>query len=130
MINNKNIKRPSNKNFGIVFFIFFLILSIFPLFYNGNVNVWLFTISLIFLILALFNSKILTPLNKFWFKFGIFIGNFISPIVMFAIFFTVVTPISLIMKIFRKDLLNLKKNNKNTYWIKSSSIKSKMKNQF
>ncbi len=125
-----NIKISTNKSFGIVFFIFFLIIAIFPLLEDKNIRVWSLTISIIFLILGLLNSSILTPLNKLWFKFGILLGNFFSPIIMFIIFFTIVTPTSLIMKLFGKNLLNLKKSNKSTYWIKRSDIKSKMKNQF
>ena len=125
-----NIKISTNKSFGIVFFIFFLIIAIFPLLEDKNIRVWSLSISIIFLILGLLNSSILTPLNKLWFKFGILLGNFFSPIIMFIIFFTIVTPTSLIMKLFGKNLLNLKKSNKSTYWIKRSDIKSKMKNQF
>ena len=76
------------------------------------------------------NSKILTPLNKIWFKFGIVLGGFISPIVMGVVFFVIVTPTALIMKVLDKNLLNLKRDNKKTYWIEESKIKSKMKNQF
>ena len=126
----KNIKISSNRSFGIVFFIFFLILSIYPLFKDGNFRIWTLILSIVFLILGLLNSSILSPLNKIWFKFGILLGNFISPIVMGIIFFFVVTPTSIIMKILNKDLLNLKKNDKKSYWIKKSEIKSKMKNQF
>ena len=87
-------------------------------------------LTIIFFILGILNSKILTPLNKLWFRFGIFLGNFISPIIMGIVFFLVVTPTGLIMKLFRKDLINLKKNNSNTYWIEKKDIKSSMKNQF
>ena len=125
-----NIKISTNKSFGIVFFIFFLIIAIFPLLEDKNIRVWSLTISIIFLILGLLNSSILTPLNKLWFKFGILLGNIFSPIIMLIIFFTIVTPTSLIMKLFGKNLLNLKKSNKSTYWIERSDIKSKMKNQF
>ena len=76
------------------------------------------------------NSNILTPLNKLWFKFGLFLGNFISPIVMGFVFFFVVTPVGLIMRIFGKDLLNLKAKNVKSYWIEKTEPKSKMKNQF
>jgi len=130
LMNYKNIKISSNRSFGIVFFIFFLILSIFPLFKDGNIRIWAVIVSIIFLILGLLNSSILSPLNKIWFKFGVLLGNFISPIVMGIIFFTVITPTSLIMKVFNKDLLNLKRNDKQSYWIQKSGIKSKMKNQF
>ena len=124
------LKASSNKSFGIVFFIFFLILSIYPLFKDGNFRIWTLILSIVFLILGLLNSSILSPLNKIWFKFGILLGNFISPIVMGVIFFTVVTPTSIIMKILNKDLLNLKKNDNESYWVKKSEVKSKMKNQF
>ena len=82
------------------------------------------------MILGILNSKILTPLNKLWFKFGILLGKIVSPVVMAFVFFGVVTPIALIMKIFKKDLLNIKKNKNLSYWIAKSGPKSKMKNQF
>jgi len=129
-MNKNNIKTSSNKNFGIVFFIFFLIVSIYPLLDDRALRVWPLVISVIFLILGILNSKILTPLNKLWFKFGILLGTIVSPIVMGIVFFIVVTPISLIMKILKKDILNLKKNKNKSYWITKSELKSKMKNQF
>ena len=109
---------------------FFLILSIYPVLNNKIINFWFLSISFIFLILGLLNSNLLSPLNRTWFKFGIYLGKFVSPIVMGAVFFFVVTPISLIMKIFNKDILSLKKNTKETYWIKKNGPISKMKNQF
>jgi hypothetical protein len=126
----KKIKLPTNRNFGTVFFLVFLIISLFPLLKNENIRIWSIIIALVFLILGLFNSKFLTPLNKIWFRFGIILGNFVSPIVMGIVFFVIVTPTSLIMRVLGKNLLNLKKENKKTYWIERSKIKSKMKNQF
>ena len=127
---NNNIKIATNKSFGIIFFLFFIIVSIFPLFKEGNIRIWSLIIAVIFLILGLFNSKALTPLNKIWFKLGILLGSFVSPIVMGVVFFVIVTPTSLVMRALGKNLLNLKKGNKKTYWIEKSKIKSKMKNQF
>ncbi len=127
---NDNIKISTNRSFGLVFFVFFFIFSILPLFKSGDVRFWSLIISICFLILGLLNSSILTPLNKTWFKFGILLGNFVSPIIMGVVFFVVVTPTSFIMKLLGKDLLNLKKNNKKTYWIKKNEEISKMKNQF
>jgi hypothetical protein len=126
----KNIKINSNRSFGIVFFIVFLIVSFFPLLNEGNIRIWSLIISIIFLTLGLLNSKILTPFNRIWFRFGILLGSLVSPIVMSVVFFIVVTPISLMMKLSNKNLLGLKKINKSSYWINSSKIKSKMKNQF
>tara|TARA_B100000787_G_scaffold70441_1_gene51801 strand:- start:88 stop:468 length:381 start_codon:yes stop_codon:yes gene_type:complete len=120
----------SNKSFGLVFFIFFFLVSIYPLFNFGELRYWALFISGIFLTLGLLNSKILTPLNKIWFKFGILLGSIVSPIVMGIVFFAIVTPTSLIMRVLGKNLLNLKKDNKKTYWIERSKTESKMKNQF
>ncbi len=125
----KNIL-PSNRNFGIVFTIVFLIISFWPLLNGEDIRYWTLIISIIFFILALFNSKILTPLNKIWMKFGLLLGKIISPIVMGVVFFFVVTPTGIIMKILGKDLLNLKKKNQNTYWIKRDNKNNNMKNQF
>ena len=126
----KNIKLPSNRNFGIVFFIVFLIIALWPLLKQNEIRIWSLIISFIFFVLGLINSKLLTPLNKLWFKFGILLGNIISPIVMGIVFFLVVTPTGLIMKLFRKDLINLKKNNNKSYWIEKSNKRTSMKNQF
>ena len=125
-----DIKIGSNRNFGIVFFIVFLIIALYPLLNNENIRYWSLIISLIFLVLGLINSKILTPFNKLWFKFGIILGKIISPIVMGIIFFLVVTPIGFIMRVLGKDLLNLKYSKDKSYWIEKNGPKSKMKNQF
>ena len=124
------IKISSNRNFGIVFFIVFLVIAIYPLVNYSEIRVWSLILSFLFLILGLINSKILTPFNKLWFKFGIFLGKIISPFIMGIIFFFVVTPIGFIMRLLSKDILNLKFNNENSYWIKKTGPISKMKNQF
>ena len=124
------IKISSNRSFGIVFFIVFLLIALYPLLKGNDLRIWSLLISFIFLALGLINSKILTPLNKLWFKLGILLGNFIAPIIMGIIFFFVVTPTGIIMRLLKKDLLNLKYNKKETYWIDKSGPKSIMKNQF
>ena len=124
------IKIGSNRSFGVVFFIVFLLIAIYPLIYSEELRIWSLILSLLFLILGLLNSKILYPLNKIWFKFGLSLGRIVSPLVMAIIFFLVVTPIGLLMRILNKDLLNLKLNKSKTYWIEQNEQKSKMKNQF
>jgi hypothetical protein len=124
------VKIGSNKSFGIVFSVVFFIIAIFPILNNDNIRVWSLVISLIFLVLGLINSKLLSPLNKIWFKFGLILSKVVSPLIMGIIFFLVVTPIGILMRILKKDLLNLKYNNKNTYWIKKKEPESTMKNQF
>ena len=127
---NTEIKIGSNKSFGVVFFIVFLLIAIYPLINNEGFRIWSFIISIIFLVLGLINSKVLTPLNKLWFKFGLLLGKIVSPVIMGIIFFFVVTPTAFIVRIIGKDLINLKFNNKKTYWIEKTGPKSKMKNQF
>ena len=124
------VKLSSNKSFGVVFFIVFLLIGVYPLLKGNDLRIWSLIISFIFLALGLINSRFLTPLNILWFKFGLLLGKFISPIIMGIIFFVVVTPIGIIMRLFKKDLLNLKFNKKETYWIDKKGPKSKMKNQF
>ena len=124
------IKISSNRSFGIVFFVVFLLIALYPLTYGGEIRIWSVITSLIFLVSGLLNSKILTPLNKLWFKFGILLGKIISPVIMGIIFFLVVTPIGLIMRLLRKDVLNLRYNKNKSYWIEKGGPKSKMKNQF
>ena len=125
-----DIKIGSNRSFGIVFFLVFLIIATYPLINGDELRLWSLIISIVFLFLGLLNSKILNPLNKLWFKFGIFLGKLISPLVMGIIFFLVVTPIGLLMRLLNKDLLNLRFNNNGSYWIEKTEPKSKMKNQF
>ena len=125
-----NIKISPNRSFGIVFFIVFILVAFYPLINQGEVRIWSVLVSLFFLIFGIINSKILTPLNKIWFKFGVFLGKIISPIVMGLIFFLVVTPIGFLMRMLKKDILNLKFNKSNSYWIDKTEPKSKMKNQF
>ena len=127
---DNNIKIGSNRSFGIVFFVVFILIGFYPLLNDGNLNIISILIGIIFLILGILNSKFLTPLNKIWFKFGIFLGQIISPIVMGIIFFLVVTPIAFIMRVLGNDVLKLKKKTDNSYWIKKTDLKSKMKNQF
>ena len=127
---DKNTKLPTNKNFGIVFSVIFLIVSLFPLINDGSLRIWSLIVSTVYIFLGLINSKILTPLNKIWFKFGLLLGRIVSPVIIGFIFFLVVTPTALIMRLIGKDLLNLKFNKHQSYWIEKTGPKSKMKNQF
>tara|TARA_B100000029_G_C17508049_1_gene935213 strand:- start:654 stop:1055 length:402 start_codon:yes stop_codon:yes gene_type:complete len=129
--NSKDIKLSSNRSFGLVFFVVFLIISLWPLISEEPIRIWSAVISLIFLILGIINSKFLTPLNKIWHKFGILLGNIVSPIVMGILFFAVVTPTGLILRIFGKDLLGKKfDKEKKSYWVKRETPVGSMKRQF
>tara|TARA_B110000967_G_C18887827_1_gene565199 strand:- start:883 stop:1266 length:384 start_codon:yes stop_codon:yes gene_type:complete len=124
------LKIGSNRSFGIIFFIVFLIIALWPILNSENIRVWSLIISIFFLFLGIFNSKLLTPLNKLWMKFGLLLGKIVSPVVMTVIFFGVVTPTGLVMRIFGKDILKLNKNNNNSYWENRDNSNNNMNNQF
>jgi len=126
----EKIKLPSNRNFGLVFFIVFMVIALWPLLNQSEIRYWSLFISLIFLLLGIMNSKLLTPLNKIWFKFGLLLGGIISPIIMGIVYFLIVTPTGFIMRVIGKDVLNLKKNAKNSYWLEKNNKNNNMKNQF
>ena len=131
MIKKSKIRMSSNRNFGLVFFFVFLIISLWPLLNEDPLRIWSIIIAIIFLILGLMNSKLLTPLNVLWFKFGILLGSIVAPIVMGIVFFLVITPTGFIMKIFNKDLLKKNRDSgKVSYWINRDKTKSTMKQQF
>ena len=131
MTTDSKIKIPSNRNFGLVFFVIFLIVALWPLKYEEDIRLWSLALSIIFFILGILNSKLLTPLNKLWFKFGIFLGVIVSPIVMGIVYFLVVVPMGILMRLLGKDLLKKNKiTNASTYWIKRDKQHGTMKKQF
>ena len=124
-------KISSNKSFGILFFTVFFLIGIWPLFNGEALRIWAIPIALIFLVLGLINSKVLTPLNLIWVKFGELLGKIIAPIVMALVYFVVLTPISLILRLIKKDILKLKiLKNIDSYWIKRKKKIGSMKKQF
>ena len=124
-------KKSNNRSFGILFFIVFLILGLYPTLKGNSPNIYLISISIPFIILGIINSKILTPLSNAWIKLGEILGIIIAPIVMASIYFFILTPISLIVRIFGKDLLSIKFNKQvNTYWINRKKNINSMKKQF
>tara|TARA_Y100000992_G_C20958874_1_gene347196 strand:+ start:31 stop:411 length:381 start_codon:yes stop_codon:yes gene_type:complete len=123
--------QSSIRSFGIVFFIVFLLVGLWPLLNNNEIRIWALIISLIFLILGLIKSKILVPLNNAWIKFGELLGRIIAPIVMAIVYFIVLTPMSFLVRILGKDLLKIKFSNQlKSYWIKREKNVGSMKNQF
>lgn len=120
----------SNKNFGIVFFIVFLLIAVWPLIDGQSLRVWSLIVSLIFLVLGLLNSKLLNPLNLAWVKFGKILGKIVAPIVMGVIYFIIITPIGLFLRLIGKDLLQTKFSKNNSYWIKREKNIGPMKRQF
>ena len=125
------INKSTNKSFGLLFFIVFLILGLWPLKNDESLNYYLILISLIFLILGIINSSLLTPLNKIWVKFGEILGLIIAPIVMAIVYFLILTPVSLLVRLFGKDLLGINfAKNLNSYWIERKKKLGSMDKQF
>ncbi len=124
-------KKSSNRSFGILFFLVFLGFGLWPLTKEMSPNIYLIIISAIFLILGLLNSKLLSPLNNLWIKFGEILGKVIAPIVMAVVYFLILTPISLLVRLFGKDLIEMKfNNNVKSYWIKRKKHLGTMDKQF
>ncbi|MDC0416075.1 SxtJ family membrane protein [Candidatus Pelagibacter sp.] len=126
-----NIKLSSIRSFGIVFFIFFIIIAFYPVLNNHGIRFWSLIIGFIFLFLGLVNSPLLKPLNLIWFKFGLFLGKLIAPIIMGIVYFIVVLPTSLLLKLFKKNYLNINyERNKDSYWINVKNKQTTMRDQF
>ena len=124
-------KRSSNRSFGLLFFVFFLVISFWLFTKNSEINLYLISIALIFLVLGLLNSKILSPLNKAWIKLGEILGRIVAPVVMAIVYFIILTPISLLVRLFGKDLIGMKfSNDINSYWIKRKKNLGSMDKQF
>ena len=131
-MNNKelsNIKRKENVTFGILFFIFFLIIALYPLKSGGVIRIWSVLLSLTFLIITIIRPNLFTFLNKLWIQFGILLGKIISPIVMGLIFFIVVTPVGMLVRILKKDIMGLKRGS-SSYWVNKEDKVQSMKKQF
>ena len=124
------MKKSSSKSFGYLFFGIFLALAVWVYVKNQNLNFWLIGTSLVFLVLTLIKSKLLDVLNDLWIKFGELLGKIVAPIVMSIVFFLIVTPIGLVLKIVKKDLLKLKFNNDKSYWVEKSKTIESMDKQF
>ena len=129
MKNLINIKRKDNITFGILFFVFFLIIGLYPLKSDGAIRIWSVLFSLVFLIITIIRPNLFTFLNKLWIKFGILLGRIISPIVMGLVFFFVVTPIGVLVRILKKDVMGLKRG-VSSYWINREDKLQSMKKQF
>ena len=128
----KKLNKISKKNniiFGIFFFIFFLIIGLYPLKSGEIVRIWSVILSLVFLNITIISPNLFTFLNRLWINFGILLGKIISPIVMGLVFFFVVTPIGMLVRILKKDVMGLK-TEASSYWIKREYKLQSMKKQF
>tara|TARA_B100001765_G_C19388393_1_gene286746 strand:- start:376 stop:756 length:381 start_codon:yes stop_codon:yes gene_type:complete len=123
-------KKNSTKSFGILFFIVFFVIGVWPVFDSENLRLWSIILSFLFLISGLTNANFLNPLNKTWIKFGEILGKIIAPVVMFLIFFVLITPLSFVIRIFGKDLLKTRLSDETSYWIKREKDAGTMKRQF
>ena len=128
----KKLNKVSKKNnitFGILFFVLFLIIGLYPLKSVGVIRIWSITLSLLFLIITIIKPNLFTYLNRLWIKFGILLGKIISPIVMGLVFFFVVTPIGVLVRILKKDVMGFKRG-ASSYWINRENKLQSMEKQF
>ncbi len=124
-------KRSSNRSFGLLFFVVFLVIALWPLTKKSEINLYLISIALIFFVLGILNSKILSPLNKAWIKLGEILGRIVAPVVMAIVYFIILTPISLLVRLFGKDLIGMKfSNDIKSYWVKRKKNLGSMDKQF
>ena len=120
-----------NRSFGLLFFIVFLALGLWPLVKTGEINLYLVLIAIVFLVLGILNSKMLSPLNKWWIKLGEILGRIVAPLVMGIVYFLILTPISLLVRLFGKDLIGMKfSNDIKSYWVKRKKHLGSMDKQF
>jgi hypothetical protein len=123
------INKKNNITFGILFFVFFLIIGLYPLVSFGVIRIWSVVLSLVFLIITIIRPNLFTFLNKSWIQFGILLGKIISPIIMGLVFFFVVTPTGILVRILKKDVMGLKRG-ASSYWIYREDKLQSMKKQF
>ena len=123
--------KSSNKSFGVVFGVFFAVIFIYNFFKYNHFNLYILLVSIFFIIFAYLCPKIFTPLNIIWIKFGDVLGKYLAPVVMFFIYFSVVFATSIVLKVFNKDILELKiKKNSKTFWKSRQQNVSDMNKQF
>lgn len=131
---NTEVRMGSERSFAWVFGGVFLIIALFPLLSSDSPRIWALLTSLAFFLVGAVRPEIVRPLNRLWFRFGLLLNKIISPIVMGIIFFSTVTPIGLIRRLFNADPLNQKFDpESDTYWINIDPEKerhSSMKQQF
>ena len=131
---NGNLKQSSDRFFGLTFFVVFLIIALWPLKGQNSINLSALCIAMVFLAISFFSPTWLAPLNRQWLKFGELLHCIVSPFILGIMFFGIVTPVSVLLRLAGKDLLNTKFDNKaSSYWIKREPpgpIKTSLKKQF
>ena len=129
--NHTQTEKSSEKSFGIVFAIVFLVIALYPLTNFSPINIWSLSVSALFLLFAFLMPRVLILPNKIWFKFGMLLGSIIAPIVMALVYFITVLPTGFIMHLLGKDLLKQKLDKSaKSYWIERTEPIGSMKNQF
>ena len=126
-------KMSSNRSFGLIMFTFFLILTLLPRLRGGEFNLWTLGVGLAFLIPAIVYPAILRLPNLWWMQFGELLSKIVSPIAMGIVYFVVMTPIALLLKVFGKHTLSLGfDRKKSSYWITRETPQDpqSMRNQF
>jgi len=128
---NVDVQMGSERNFGIVFGVVFLIIGLFPLWGGNPIRLWAVGLAIAFVLVAFLAPKLLKWPNILWFKFGMLLGAVIAPIVMALVFITTFVTIGGLLRLFGKDLLGEKLDpDATSYWIERDIPPQSMKNQF
>ena len=127
-------KSGSDRSFGIVFAVVFLIIGLWPLWYAEGPRLWSLIVAATFFGLALVRPSLLGPLNRLWLAFGALLHRIVSPLVMGVVFYLTVTPIGLLMQILGKRPIPLGFDRAcESYWIERDPpgpAPDTIKNQF
>jgi hypothetical protein len=128
------IEKASNKSFGLVFTAFFAFVGLWPVLKrHTEPRWWAIALATAFLTTTLIKADVLQPLNNLWMKFGALLAKIMNPIFLTIMFFGIITPAGLILRLFRKDLLSMRLDpNAKSYWVsrKTPDHEAGMKNQF
>ncbi len=127
----KQIKKKDLVTFSLIWAFIFFIIGVYPAIKNGDIRIWPLVVGFLFLSLSKIKPTVLTVFYILWTKLGVIIGGIVSKLIMLILYFGLLTPISLILKILGKDLLAKKMDRrKSTYWINRETQPQSMKKQF
>lgn len=130
----EEVRRSSDRSFGLVFAVAFLVVALFPMVHGREARLWALAPAAAFLGFALIRPALLTPLNRLWFRFGLLLARVTNPLIMGLVFFLVITPMAMIMRLRGADLLRLRLDREaKSYWIERTPpgpAPASMTNQF
>jgi hypothetical protein len=112
------VRRSSDRAFGRVFGVIFALIGLLPLVDGEMPRWWALAFAVAFVVISVFSPHWLGTLNHGWFRLGVLLHAIVSPLVMAAIFFILVTPIALLRRMTGRDALGLRfVPEAKSYWV-------------